>query len=67
MTRPNSDLLRGTLDMLVLQVLSEAPNHGYAIGQQIQHLTDDRLRIEQILQIGFRSDDRVDPAARVFR
>ena len=47
MARPNSDLLRGTLDMLVLQVLSEAPNHGYAIGQQIQHLTDDRLRIEQ--------------------
>ena len=39
MTRPNSDLLRGTLDMLVLQVLSEAPNHGYAIGQQIQDLT----------------------------
>ena len=47
MARPNSDLLRGTLDMLVLQILSEAPCHGYAIGQQIQHLTDDRLRIEQ--------------------
>ncbi len=47
MTRPSSDLLRGTLDMLVLQVLSDAPNHGYAIGQQIQHLTDVRLRIEQ--------------------
>ena len=47
MTRPNSDLLRGTLDMLVLQILSEARCHGYAIGQKIQHLTDDRLRIEQ--------------------
>ncbi len=47
MARPNSDLLRGTLDMLVLQILSEAPCHGYAIGQQIQHLTDDRLTIEQ--------------------
>ena len=47
MTRPSSDLLRGTLDMLVLQILSEAPCHGYAIGQQIERLTDDRLRIEQ--------------------
>ncbi len=47
MARPNSDLLRGTLDMLVLQILSEAPCHGYAIGQQIQHLTDNQLQIEQ--------------------
>ena len=47
MSRPNSDLLRGTLDMLVLQVLSEAPNHGYAIGLHIQHLTGEQLRIEQ--------------------
>ena len=47
MTRPNSDLLRGTLDMLVLQVLSEAPNHGYAVGRQIQQMTGDQLRIEQ--------------------
>ena len=47
MNRPNSDLLRGTLDMLVLQILSVEPCHGYAIGQQIAHLTDDRLHIEQ--------------------
>ena len=47
MTRPNSDHLRGTLDMLVLQILSEDPCHGYAVGQQIEHLTGDRLRIEQ--------------------
>ena len=39
------ELLPGTLDMLVLKTLTRAPNHGYGIAQQIQHLSDDALRI----------------------
>ncbi len=47
MAQLKSDLLRGTLDMLVLQVLSTGPCHGYAIGQQLQELTHGELSIEQ--------------------
>lgn len=44
---PKSELLRGTLEMLVLQTLSVQPLHGYAIAQQIQRLSNDALNIEQ--------------------
>jgi len=47
MAQLNSDLLRGTLDMLVLQILSEEPLHGYGIGRRIQEATQDVLTIEQ--------------------
>ncbi len=42
----NSDLLPGTLDMLVLKTLARGPLHGYGIAQHI------RLVSEDILQIG---------------
>ena len=41
------ELLKGTLDMLVLQTLSSQPLHGYGIAQQIEALSDDALRVEQ--------------------
>jgi PadR family transcriptional regulator PadR len=44
---PKNDLLKGTLDMLVLQTLTVRPLHGYAIAQQIQALSNDVLRVEQ--------------------
>lgn len=44
---PKNELLKGTLDMLVLNTLTAQPLHGYAIAQQIEALSDDRLRIEQ--------------------
>ena len=48
MTRDSkSDLLPGTLDMLVLRTLSLAPLHGYAIAQHIERLSEDVLRVEQ--------------------
>jgi PadR family transcriptional regulator len=42
-----SDLLKGTLDMLVLQTLTLRPLHGYAIAQQIEALSNEVLRVEQ--------------------
>jgi transcriptional regulator len=52
MTPPTDDdarpaLLRGTLDMLVLQSLTVQPMHGYGIAQHIERLSDDVLRVEQ--------------------
>ena len=42
-----SELLKGTLDMLILQTLSGQPLHGYAIAQQIELLSDAVLTVEQ--------------------
>jgi PadR family transcriptional regulator len=42
-----NELLKGTLDMLVLQTLSAGALHGYAIAQQIEALSGDLLRVEQ--------------------
>lgn len=41
------DLLQGTLDMLVLQVLNGGPMHGWGIAQRIQLLSKDVLRVEE--------------------
>ena len=42
-----NELLKGTLDMLVLQTLSVQPLHGYGIAQRIEALSEDALRVEQ--------------------
>ena len=47
MTTDRGDLLRGTLEMLILQSLTGGPMHGYAITERIQTATDDVLRIDE--------------------
>src|SRR3984957_1630820 len=42
-----SDLLPGTLDMLVLKTLTHGHLHGYAIAQLIQQLSEDILQVEE--------------------
>jgi transcriptional regulator len=42
-----SDLLQGTLDMLVLKTLALEPMHGYAIARRIQQMSGDVLRVEE--------------------
>ncbi len=44
---PKTDLLHGTLDMLVLKTLTLGHLHGYAIAQLIQQLSDDMLQVEE--------------------
>ena len=45
--RPKPDLLQGTLDMLLLQIVALGPLHGYAIGQRLQQITRDTLQVQQ--------------------
>jgi transcriptional regulator len=44
---PKSDLLAGTLDMLVLRTLSVQSLHGYAISQHLTKLSEGVLKVEQ--------------------
>jgi PadR family transcriptional regulator PadR len=46
-SRTRSDLLPGTLDMLVLHTLTLGSLHGYAIAQHIEKLSEDVLQVEQ--------------------
>jgi PadR family transcriptional regulator PadR len=40
------DLLRGTLDLLILRTLLPGPSHGHAIAKHIQRTSEDLLQIE---------------------
>lgn len=42
-----SDMIRGTLDMLILKVLSVEPMHGWGISERIQRLSSDALQVNQ--------------------
>jgi transcriptional regulator len=43
----SSDVLRGTLDLLILKALSLQPMHGWAIAQRLEQLSRDALRVGQ--------------------
>jgi transcriptional regulator len=45
--QPRSELLKGTLDMLILQTLTVQPLHGYGIAGHIEQLSDSVLSVEQ--------------------
>lgn len=47
MAKEKSDLLYGTLDMLILRALQHDPRHGLAIADRIQQISQDTLRVEQ--------------------
>jgi PadR family transcriptional regulator PadR len=42
-----SDLLQGTLDMMVLKAVSLGPLHGYGVLLRIQQISGNRLEIQQ--------------------
>jgi transcriptional regulator len=45
-TRPKSDLLPGTLDLLILRTLQWGPQHGHGIGVAIRASSDDVLNVD---------------------
>ena len=47
MSKPKSDLLQGTLDLLVLKTLALGPQHGWGISQRIQQISRDVLQVNQ--------------------
>ncbi|MFL6198325.1 MAG: PadR family transcriptional regulator [Thermoanaerobaculia bacterium] len=47
MNRAKSDLLQGTLDMLILKTLALEPAHGWGIAQRIQQVSRDVLQVNQ--------------------
>ena len=42
-----TDLLQGTLDLLILRTISAGANHGYGIALRIHQLSEDVLRVEE--------------------
>jgi PadR family transcriptional regulator len=44
---PRSELLQGTLDVLILKTLALAPMHGWGIAQRIHQLSRDVLQVNQ--------------------
>jgi PadR family transcriptional regulator PadR len=45
MAQPTPDILRGTLDLLILRALSWGAAHGYAVARWIEQATDDALAV----------------------
>jgi PadR family transcriptional regulator, regulatory protein PadR len=48
MTPPRSEVLQGTLDLIVLKTLDAlGPLHGYGIAQRVQQVSEDLLKLNQ--------------------
>jgi transcriptional regulator len=47
MNKDKTDLLQGTLDMLILKSLQLAPVHGFGISVRIRQMSDEVLQVEQ--------------------
>jgi PadR family transcriptional regulator PadR len=47
MAEDRTELLRGTLDMLVLKVVALNPAHGYAIAQRLQQISKEFFQVHQ--------------------
>ena len=46
MSRP-SDMIQGTLDLLILKTISIEPKHGWAIAKRIEQVSEDALQVTQ--------------------
>ena len=42
-----TDLLQGTLDLLIMQTIALEPMHGWAIAQRIQQVSTELLKVQQ--------------------
>jgi transcriptional regulator len=46
MGREELQLLKGTLDVMVLRALREGPRHGYAVAEWIRSMTEEALQVD---------------------
>jgi PadR family transcriptional regulator PadR len=55
-----TDLMQGTLELLILKTLSHQPMHGYGIAQRIHQAVDDLLKVEDgsLYPALYRMEDR---------
>ena len=44
---PKADHLQGSLELLILKILRRGPNHGYAVANYIEQVSDEVLRVEE--------------------
>lgn len=60
MGKERTDLLQGTLDLLILKTLRLEPLHGWGIAKRIQQLSDDVLQVNQgsLYPALYRLEDR---------
>jgi len=60
MAMTRTDLLQGTLDLLILKTLALGPLHGWGIAKRIQQLSNDVLRANQgsLYPALYRLEDR---------
>jgi transcriptional regulator len=42
-----TDVLQGTLDLIIMRTIALEPMHGWAIAQRIRQISDDLLRVQQ--------------------
>jgi PadR family transcriptional regulator, regulatory protein PadR len=47
MKKSDSEMLQGTLDMMILKALVMGPAHGHTIAHVIEHTSEDVLQVEQ--------------------
>lgn len=47
MVSRSSDLIQGTLDLLILKIISVEPKHGWAIAKRIRQISEDALQVTQ--------------------
>ena len=47
MAESGTDVLQGTLDLLILKSLSLEPMHGWGVAQRIQHMSEEVLQVNQ--------------------
>jgi PadR family transcriptional regulator, regulatory protein PadR len=43
--KPNTDVIQGTLDMLILKTLSLEPMHGFGISRRVEQLSQDVFKV----------------------
>lgn len=60
MSTPKSDLLQGTLDLLILQALAGGALHGWGISKRLQQLSREALTVNQgsLYPALYRLEDR---------